>query len=68
MAHFENGIERDATRLTKFSSSDDQIASVSSDGMLTGHRRGQVAVMARYLDQLVSCEFTLAKGIDGFHW
>jgi hypothetical protein len=63
VAHFENGIERDVTRLTKFSSSDDEIASISSDGMLAGHRRGQVAVMARYLDQLVSCQFTLAKRV-----
>jgi hypothetical protein len=68
VAHFEDGAERDVTRLTKFSSSDDQVASISGDGMLTGHRRGQVAVMARYLDQLVSCQFTLAKDIEGFHW
>ena len=24
--------------------------------------------MARYLDQLVSCQFTLVEDIDGFHW
>jgi hypothetical protein len=68
VAHFENGIERDVTKLTKFSSSDDQLASISADGMLTGHRRGQVAVMARYLDRLESCQFTLAKGMEGFQW
>jgi hypothetical protein len=68
VAHFEEGTQRDVTRLTRFSSSDDQIASISSDGILQGHGRGQVAVMARYLDQLVSCQFTLVKGIEGFHW
>ena len=67
-AHFENGTVRDVTRLTKFSSSDEQIASVTDGGLLTGHRRGHVAVMARYLDQLVSCQFTLVQDIDGFHW
>lgn len=67
-AHFENGLVRDVTRLTKFSSSDEQIASVSGDGVMLGHRRGQVAVMARYLDQLVSCQFTLVQDIEGFKW
>jgi hypothetical protein len=67
-AYFENGEVRDVTRLTKFSSSDEQTASVSSDGMLDGHRRGQVAVMARYLDQLVSDQFTLTEEVDGYQW
>ncbi len=67
-AHFENGVVRDVTRLTKFSSSDEQIASVTAGGLLTGHRRGQVAVMARYLDRLVSCQFTLVQDIEGFRW
>lgn len=67
-AHFENGTVRDVTRLTKFSTSDDTIASVSSDGLVDGHKRGQVAVMARYLDQLVSCQLTLVEDIEGFHW
>lgn len=67
-AHFENGEVRDVTRLTKFSSSDEQIASVSGGGELVGHRRGQVAVMARYLDQLVSCQFTLVENVESFHW
>jgi Protein of unknown function (DUF1553)/Protein of unknown function (DUF1549) len=67
-AHFENGSVRDVTRLTKFSSSDEQVASVSSDGLMVGHRRGQAAVMARYLDQLVSCQFTFVQDIEGFKW
>jgi hypothetical protein len=68
LAHFDNGAVRDVTRLTRFTSSDEQVASVSADGLVSGQRRGQVAVMARYLDQLVSCQFTLTKTIDGFHW
>lgn len=67
-AHFENGAVRDVTRLTKFSTSDEQIASVTDGGVLVGHRRGQVAVMARYLDQLVSCQFTLVEDVEGFRW
>ena len=67
-AHFEDGAIRDVTRLTKFSSSDEQLATVSGDGQLVGHKRGQVAVMARYLDQLVSCQFTLVENVEGFRW
>ena len=68
LAHFESGVVRDVTRLTKFSSSDEHIATVSGEGLLAGHGRGQVAVMARYLDQLVSCQFTLTKRIEGYKW
>ncbi|HEY3392177.1 MAG TPA: hypothetical protein VGK58_05695, partial [Lacipirellulaceae bacterium] len=45
-AHYDDGTVRDVTRLTKFSSSDEQIASVEEGGAVVGHRRGQVAVMA----------------------
>lgn len=67
-AHFEDGTIRDVTRLTKFSSSDEHIASLADGGLMTGHRRGQVAVMARYLDHLVSCQFTIVEDIEGFQW
>jgi hypothetical protein len=67
-AHFDDGSVRDVTRLTKFTSTDEHVASVSDGGMLVGHRRGQAAVMARYLDQLVSCQFTFVEDIDGFRW
>jgi hypothetical protein len=67
-AHFDDGKIRDVTRLTKFSSSDEQVASAGADGGLTGNRRGQVAVMARYLDQLVSCQFTIVENIKDFRW
>ncbi|HJQ81249.1 MAG TPA: DUF1549 and DUF1553 domain-containing protein [Lacipirellulaceae bacterium] len=67
-AHFDDGRVQDVTRLTRFSSSDEQIASVEEGGAVVGLRRGQVAVMARYLDQLVSSQFTMVEEIDGFHW
>jgi hypothetical protein len=67
-AHFDNGKVRDVTRYTKFTSSDEAVASVTADGLVVGNRRGQMAVMARYLDHLVSCQFTVVEDIDGFHW
>jgi hypothetical protein len=67
-AHFEDGTIRDVTRLTLFNSSDATVASLEDGGLMVGHRRGQVAVMARYLDQLVSCQFTIVQDIEGFQW
>jgi hypothetical protein len=67
-AHFDDGTVRDVTRLTKFASTDDHIASMAGGGRIVGHRRGQVAVMARYLDQLESSQFTIVEDIDGFRW
>ncbi len=67
-AHYDDGKVRDVTRLTRFSSSDEQIASVEEGGVVAGHQRGQVAVMARYLDQLVSTQLTMVEDIEGFHW
>jgi hypothetical protein len=67
-AHFDNGEVRDVTHLTRFSSSDEYTASVTADGLVAGQRRGQVAVMARYLEHLESCQFTFVEDIAGFHW
>jgi hypothetical protein len=67
-AHFDDGTVRDVTRLTKFTSSNEALASIDGGGLLLGHGRGQVAVMARFLDQLVSTQFTLVEPVDGFQW
>jgi len=68
LAHWDDGSTGDVTRLTKFSSSDEEVATVTSAGEVFGQRRGQVAIMARYLDKLVSCQFTLVRNVEGFHW
>lgn len=67
-AHFDDGTIRDVTRLAKFSSSDDQVVEVTASGVLVGRRRGQAAVMARYLDQLVSFHVTIVEDAPDFHW
>ncbi len=68
IAHFTDGTSRDVTRLTKFSSSDESIAAVSPAGRVSGEKRGNVAIMARYLEHLVACDFTLVQDVDGFVW
>lgn len=67
-AHFEDGTTVDVTHLTKFSSSDTSVASINPAGLVTGQRRGQVAIMARYLDQLVACNLTFVRDVEGFVW
>jgi len=68
LAHMDDGTIRDVTRLTKFTSSDEEIATVTAAGEVEGRQRGQVAIMARYLDKLVSCQFTLVRDVEGFVW
>ena len=67
-AHFEDGSISDVTHLTKFSSSDSTVATINPTGLITGNRRGQVAIMARYLDKLVACNFTFVRDVEGFVW
>ena len=68
LAHFEDGSVRDVTRLTKFSSSDEEIATITAGGLVEGQRRGRAAIMARYLDQLQSCQLTVVRDVEGFEW
>ena len=67
-ARFEDGSQRDVTHLAKFTSSDEAILEVDSGGRVAGRRRGQAAVMVRYLEHVAALPFTLVKPAPGFHW
>jgi len=67
-ARFTDGKSRDITHLVKFSSSDEAIAGVSMDGLVTARKRGQVAIMARFLEHVVSRHFTFVQPVAGFRW
>src|SRR5438105_1319080 len=47
VAHYSDGIERDVTRAVKFQSNDDSIAKVSADGVVSGERGGETAIVVR---------------------
>jgi hypothetical protein len=47
VAHYSDGTERDVTSTVKFQSNDDSIASVTSDGVVTGERGGETAIVVR---------------------
>ena len=47
VARYSDGTERDVTRTVKFQSNDDSIASVSPEGVVTGERGGETAIVVR---------------------
>src|SRR5262245_43668341 len=68
VAAFADGTSRDVTRLTNFSSSDPGIADVTQTGRVDFKRPGEVAVLCRYLDQMVSVRLTYLDPRPGFVW
>lgn len=68
VAHFADGTARDVTRLTVFSSSDPAVAGVTSGGLVEFQQAGEVAILCRYLDRLVSVRLTYLEAKEGFRW
>ena len=68
IAHRADGTARDVTRLTVFSSSDPAIADVSPNGLVEFKQAGEVAVLCRYLEEMVSVRITYLEPREGFTW
>jgi len=68
VAEFADGSKRDVTRLTNFSSSDPSIAEVSPTGLVEFRTSGEVAILSRYLDEMVAIRLTWLEARDGFVW
>jgi hypothetical protein len=67
-AFFSDGVERDVTHLTKFSSSNEDVAKVSRDGLVTAARRGEVAILCRYEDHIESARLMFVDAVPQFIW
>jgi hypothetical protein len=67
-AHLADGSVRDVTRLTVFSSSDNAIAEVNTSGLVEFGQSGEVAILCRYLDEMVSVRLTYLEPKPGFKW
>jgi hypothetical protein len=67
-ATFTDGRVRDVTRLTVFSSSDAAVADVSNTGLVEFGQSGEVAILCRYLDQLLPVRLTYLEPRPGFRW
>lgn len=68
LAHFSDGSIRDVTPLASFSSSDEAVATVDEQGFVTGHDRGEAAILVRYLDNMETASITFLRDIPGFAW
>ncbi len=55
-AHFADGTRRDVTRLAVLTIDDTQVAGLDAQGLLSRRGKGEVVVLARYLDQLATSE------------
>lgn len=68
LAHFSDGSIRDVTQMAVYSSSDEEVASVSTEGLVVGHERGEAAIIVRYLEFIESCFITFVRDVPGFAW
>ena len=68
VATLADGTSRDVTRLTVFSSSDPALAEVSPNGLVEFKQAGEVAILCRYLDEMISVRITYLEPRDGFVW
>ncbi|MFO0938618.1 MAG: DUF1549 domain-containing protein [Gemmataceae bacterium] len=67
-AEFSDGSKRDVTRLTNFSSSDPSVADVSMTGRVEFKQPGEVAILCRYLEELVAIRLTYLEPRAGYVW
>ncbi|HEV3438711.1 MAG TPA: DUF1549 domain-containing protein, partial [Gemmata sp.] len=68
VAAFADDTTRDVTRLSNFSSSDPTIADVTPSGLVEFKRSGEVAILSRYLQELVAVRLTYLEPREGFTW
>lgn len=67
-AHYSDGSVRDITPLAVYSSSDVEVADVDRNGLVEGLKRGEVAVVVRYLEFIESSFITFIEDIEDFVW
>lgn len=65
---YADGTSRDVTRLSNFSSSDPAVADVTPNGLVEFKRAGEVAILCRYLEEMVSVRLTYLEPREGFTW
>lgn len=68
IAHYSDGSKRDVTPLIKFDSSDEQVAVVNKNGLVTFKKRGSVAVLCRYLHLVDNARLSYLQEVPGFTW
>lgn len=68
-AAFDDGTRADVTRLTAFSTSDLGLAKVSQGGLVTFSQQGEVAILCRYMGQLMAVRLMhIAPPASDYEW
>lgn len=67
-AHFSDGSVRDVTDMVVYSSSDDGVATIDETGLVTGHEKGEAAILVRYLKHIETAHVTFLRDNSGFQW
>lgn len=65
-ARFADGSERDVTRLCKWSSSDDSVATVDRVGMVTRVKRGEAAITAEFCSRFATAKLLFRESVTGY--
>ena len=68
MGYFSDGTVRDLTPLTVFTSSNESVGTVGPNGLVEKTGRGETAILARYLDKMVTSHITFLEDVKGFAW
>ncbi|MDB5338365.1 MAG: hypothetical protein JWN70_3984 [Planctomycetaceae bacterium] len=67
-AHFANGTIRDVTDQAIFELSAEGVIEVRSDGLVTGKRQGEAAVLVRFLGQMALSRYLVISHQPAFAW
>lgn len=68
IAHFADGSSRDVTHLAAYESSNTSVATVSANGYVRCHERGEAAILARFLEHIESIPLMFVEEVPGFQW
>ena len=68
IASFEDGRQRDVTQLAKYETSDPLVAASNRTGLVTGLRRGESAIIIRYLNHIETPLMTFIREAKDFQW
>jgi hypothetical protein len=65
-ATFSDGSTRDVTRFSSLSTSDPSVADVTPQGLVEFRQAGEVAILGRYLEEMVTIRLTYLEPKPGF--
>lgn len=68
IAHYPDGTTRDVTREAKFTSSVNEVAKITDDGVITAERRGETAILTRYEGAYSTNGIIVMGDRSGYEW